>query len=162
MQGYFLEMHVFLGRVFSRDGGPLMAGYVLIADDDYDAREILKSITANIGLRSVAVSNGNLVLETVAQETPDLILLDLLMPGLDGFSVLKKLQAKAATKNIPIIVLSAISDTRFLRLAGVSRIVPKAEFSVQSLQAMITDLVPVEKSVSEVAVPATYATPASV
>jgi CheY-like chemotaxis protein len=125
----------------------LMNNYILIADDDYDAREILKSIVSSLGMRPVAVSNGALVLDVVHREKPDLILLDLLMPDMDGFSVLKHLQKNPATKNIPVIVLSAISDSRFLAMLGVSRIVPKAQFSVQDLQEMIRELVPQQETV---------------
>ncbi len=62
----------------------------------------------NFTLRTA--SNGQLALEAVAQQKPDLILLDLLMPVLDGFEVIKRLRADPATADIQIVILSALNS----------------------------------------------------
>ena len=62
----------------------------------------------NFTLRTA--SNGQLALEAVAQQKPDLILLDLLMPVFDGFEVIKRLRADPATADIQIVILSALNS----------------------------------------------------
>ena len=62
----------------------------------------------NFKLRTAA--NGQLALDAVAQQKPDLILLDLMMPGIDGFEVIKRLRADSATADIRIVILSALNS----------------------------------------------------
>lgn len=62
----------------------------------------------NFTLRTAA--NGQLALDAVAEQKPDLILLDLMMPGIDGFEVIRRLRADPATADIRIIILSALNS----------------------------------------------------
>ena len=71
----------------------------------------------NFTLRTA--SNGQLALEAVAQQKPDLILLDLLMPVLDGFEVIKRLRADPATADIQIVILSALNSNEGIALERV-------------------------------------------
>ena len=79
---------------------------VLLADDNADMREY---VTRLLGERYqvVTVSNGEEALQSAVTEPPDLILSDVMMPGLDGFGLLKELRARAETRTIPVILLSA-------------------------------------------------------
>ena len=79
---------------------------VLLADDNADMREY---VTRLLGVRYqvVTASNGSEALQSAVTEPPDLILSDVMMPGLDGFELLKELRARAETKTIPVILLSA-------------------------------------------------------
>ncbi|MGD1713649.1 response regulator [Dapis sp. BLCC M172] len=78
---------------------------ILITDDAAFARRMVKKALKEDNHEMLEAGNGNECLEMVATHSPDCILLDLLMPELDGFGVLKKLQEQGS--NIPVIVLSA-------------------------------------------------------
>jgi signal transduction histidine kinase len=81
-------------------------GYVLLADDNADMREYVRRLLQ--GRYAVqAVENGLRALEAARARTPDLVLSDVMMPGLDGFGLLRELRADARTAQVPIILLSA-------------------------------------------------------
>ena len=83
---------------------------VLVADDDPD---ILKIVAANLqaeGINVEAVSNGWEAQARALQSTPDLIILDISMPGRDGLEVLSALRAHPQTKDIPVVFLTARSS----------------------------------------------------
>ena len=84
---------------------------VLVVDDDAINREVLRA-NLNRNFRVVEVENGTLCLQQIEQETFDLVLLDLMMPGLSGYDVLAALQKSSSEKSSPpVIVLSAKNQT---------------------------------------------------
>ncbi|WP_426360256.1 response regulator [Pseudocolwellia sp. HL-MZ19] len=82
---------------------------VLIVDDEPTNLRVLKEILANSYRLSFA-KNGEDTLNIVEKDRPDLILLDVMMPGMTGFEVCKKLKSEEKTKGIPIIFVTALSD----------------------------------------------------
>jgi signal transduction histidine kinase/DNA-binding response OmpR family regulator len=84
---------------------------ILIVDDHPSNLQVLFTFLEKAGFRVLAVQNGENALEIAESALPDLILLDILMPGIDGFEVCRILKAKAPTKNIPVIFLTALSET---------------------------------------------------
>jgi len=78
---------------------------VLITDDSQLTRRILRAILEAAGHEVMEASNGDVALELIAQDAPDCVLLDLLMPGMDGFEVLSTLNERGI--DIPVIVLTA-------------------------------------------------------
>ncbi len=85
---------------------------ILIVDDE---ALVVKVITAKLkreGFLVDAAYDGEDALQKVAKEKPDLILLDIIMPKLDGISVLKRLKKQDSTKNIPIIILTNLYDDK--------------------------------------------------
>ena len=80
---------------------------ILVVDDDADAREILSSRLQACGYDVLMAENGWQALEQVRLKKPSLILLDVMMPELDGFTVCKFLKEKEETKKIPVIFLTA-------------------------------------------------------
>jgi len=82
--------------------------YILCVDDEPINLELLKSFLGEL-YEVECVDNGLACLDSVAQRRPDLILLDVVMPVMDGISCCKKLKASPWSKHIPIIVLSANS-----------------------------------------------------
>lgn len=82
------------------------AGTVLIADDNPDMRQYLQDILGKLW-NVTAVADGIAALAACREQRPDLVLTDVMMPGLDGFDLLARLRAEPATKEIPIIMLSA-------------------------------------------------------
>jgi CHASE2 domain-containing sensor protein/DNA-binding NarL/FixJ family response regulator len=83
------------------------APYILIIDDDANHRSILTSLLEEIGCRTQEAGDGKQGLELLSEAKPDMILLDLAMPNMDGFEFMVHLQANPQTDNIPIIVSSA-------------------------------------------------------
>jgi len=80
---------------------------ILIVDDSADIVEMIAKRLKAQGYDTVTAVNGQEALEKTAAEKPDLILLDVMMPGLDGISTGTRLKADPNTKNIPIIMVTA-------------------------------------------------------
>jgi CheY-like chemotaxis protein len=87
--------------------------HVLVVDDDPHVRPVLVRLLQRHGLRVSNASDGYGALSAVDSQMPDVILLDIKMPGLDGFEVLRRLKARADTAHIPVIILTAndLSDS---------------------------------------------------
>lgn len=79
---------------------------VLVADDNRDMREYLERLL-NRRYEVTAVSNGEEALAFALENPPDLVLTDIMMPGLDGYGLLRKLRANPATSAVPVVMLSA-------------------------------------------------------
>ncbi len=90
------------------DGGP--KGRILIVDDVEENRTVLGRRLAREGYSVDSVASGEEALERIAEGGFDLVLLDVLMPGLDGFAVLERIKADPATRAIPVIMISALDD----------------------------------------------------
>lgn len=87
-----------------------MSQSVLIVDDEPMARTLLRLMLVRAGFDVAEAENGFDALEKVEGKTPDLILLDVMMPGMDGFTVCQKVRARHDTAELPIIMLSAKTD----------------------------------------------------
>ncbi|WP_308908850.1 EAL domain-containing response regulator [Pseudomonas canadensis] len=83
---------------------------LLIVDDEPQVRKLLETLLQHEGYQTICASSGEEALQVVAQQAPDLILLDIMMPGMDGYEVASQLKSDDATAGIPIIMLSALSD----------------------------------------------------
>ncbi|AUO23504.1 MULTISPECIES: EAL domain-containing response regulator [Pseudomonas] len=90
---------------------------LLIVDDEIQVRKLLETLLRHEGYQTVSAASGEEALQLVAQRPPDLILLDIMMPGMDGYEVANQLKGNQATANIPIIMLSALSESS-ARLSG--------------------------------------------
>ena len=80
---------------------------ILLVDDTEFYRKAYTNKLGMEGYRVTAVSDGLQAIKTLAQEKPDLVLLDIVMPGMDGFKVLQSMKANPNLKSIPVIVFSA-------------------------------------------------------
>ena len=92
---------------------------VLVVDDDKTNTLVLVGQLKSEGYRTQTAANGHEALEAVKRELPDLILLDVMMPGMDGFETAARLKADPRSRNVPIIMVTAISD-RESRLAALA------------------------------------------
>jgi adenylate cyclase len=86
-------------------------GSLLVVDDNEANRDMLARRLARLGYSVALAENGRVALEKIATEPFDLVLLDVVMPGLDGFEVLRRLKADEAVRHVPVIVLSASDET---------------------------------------------------
>jgi PleD family two-component response regulator len=83
---------------------------ILIVDDEPFNIDTLEQELDDLGYATVSAANGRQALAQVAAEEPDLILLDIMMPEMDGFQVLSQLKAQAEWRDIPVIIISAMTD----------------------------------------------------
>jgi len=83
---------------------------ILIIDDESDSRTLLRTLLIEHGYRVRAADGGELALATIAETRPDLILLDIRMPGMNGFEVCRRLKNRLDTQDIPVMFISASSD----------------------------------------------------
>ena len=95
-----------------------MNSKVLIVDDEPTALATMEAILTGDGYQLEFASNGNTAIEKAEQLLPDLILLDVMMPGINGFEVCQRLRATPKLAEVPIIILTALDD-RSSRLQGI-------------------------------------------
>ena len=96
---------------------PTTPATLLIVDDDEGIRKLLEIMLEDQGYQTLSAPSGEMALAMVARQPPDLILLDAMMPGMDGYQVARHIKANVATANIPIIMLSGLSE-QSARLSG--------------------------------------------
>ncbi len=116
-------------------------GRVLVVEDEDDLRSLVELNLQLAGLEVQAVGDGRAALDRVAQDPPDLVLLDVMMPVLDGWQVLRQLKEDTHTRDIPVIMLTALSEERDLirgHLQGAVRYVTKP-FEMRTLIGTVSD-----------------------
>lgn len=84
---------------------------ILIVEDEPDLLKILAEKFTNEGFNVVTARDGEEGLAAVSKDKPDVILLDIIMPKMDGMSMLKKMRAESANKDIPVIILTNLADS---------------------------------------------------
>ncbi|HET7747486.1 MAG TPA: response regulator, partial [Vicinamibacteria bacterium] len=117
------------------DGEPV----VLIVDDEQDTAEMLRDTLRHEGFHTMVAHDGRQAMEVVARKRPHLVVLDLMMPEMDGFAVLQALHADPATARIPVLVLTArgSEDDRRRGLALGARSYMSKPFEVRALLAEV-------------------------
>ncbi len=112
---------------------------LLIVDDNPENRKVLGNLLINNGYEVGAAPDGQNALEFIDNEHPDLVLLDIMMPGIDGFEVCEKLKSNVDTRHIPVIFLTAKTSTedivRGFEVGGVDYV--SKPFNSQELLARI-------------------------
>ncbi len=86
-------------------------GHVLVVDDDALNRRLLTATLAREGLRTTSATDGAEALTAIREDPPDVILLDIEMPGIDGFEVLERIKGDEAVRHLPVIMISGLDDT---------------------------------------------------
>jgi CheY-like chemotaxis protein len=101
---------------------------ILVVEDNPLNLELVRDVLTTAGMRVVDARNGQEGLEAASQLKPALILLDIRLPGLDGYAVLERLKANPATASIPVVALTAqamVGDREQALAAGFSDYIPK-------------------------------------
>jgi CheY-like chemotaxis protein len=115
-------------------------GRVLVVEDDEDQRQLLRAILGARGWSVREAANGRFALDAIRAELPDVVLLDLMMPEMDGFELVAALQANAAWRDIPVVVVTSLDltaeDRRRLN-GGVEQILSKHAFPPAELMARV-------------------------
>ena len=115
---------------------------ILVVDDSSDSREPLVRLLRLQGHGVSSASDGLEALHSVSQHVPDLILLDVMMPHMDGITFLKHLRSDPSLKNLPVILVTAATDERLLHECsslGVNTCLTKSRFSFQQLLSRVSD-----------------------
>jgi adenylate cyclase len=100
-------------------GAPNSVGLVLVVDDEEHNRTLLRDPLEQRGYEVEEAENGEQALQKIAARPPDVILLDLMMPVMDGFEVCRRLKTVGKTAHLPILLVTALSD-RKERLMGIA------------------------------------------
>ncbi|MBF0131818.1 MAG: fused response regulator/phosphatase [Magnetococcales bacterium] len=107
---------------------------VLLVDDDAQSIRLLLEVLRPLDLDLLVATNGHTALEIIAQQTPDLVLLDIMMPDLNGYDVCRAIKMDVETRDIPIIFISAMSETEDestgLKLGAVDYIAKPFHFDI--------------------------------
>ncbi|MEE8169203.1 MAG: response regulator [Phycisphaerae bacterium] len=83
---------------------------ILIVDDNLQNLELLEAYMELPGIRTTRATNGEEALRRIAEERPDLILLDVMMPRMSGFEVCKQLKSDPSTSDIPVLLVTALAE----------------------------------------------------
>jgi CheY-like chemotaxis protein len=86
------------------------APLILVVDDDYDIREVIADVLTHGGYRVSAASNGKVALEETRANRPDLIVLDLMMPVMNGWQFMEARRADPGIAGIPVVVITAFRN----------------------------------------------------
>ena len=89
-----------------------MADKILVADDEQEIRSLLDDFLKGEGYEVVLAADGEQALQLAETESPQAIIMDIKMPGLDGIEVCKRLKEKEQTKFIPVIIITGFEDNK--------------------------------------------------
>ena len=132
------------------DGSSLVSGSgkkVLIIDDDSDVRDIMSEHLKRQGFSVLLADGGQAGIDIAKTEKPDAITLDILMPGMDGWSVLKQLKSDDELSNVPVIIASIVDDKKTGFALGASDYLNKP-VSKEDLQASLKQFFSLKENLS--------------
>ncbi len=112
---------------------------VLIVDDEPALRDVVSAVLTDEGYHVAAVADGRLALNYLVHERPDLILMDVMMPGLNGYDTFRAIRAQTEIRHIPVVMMSAAAPQASLD-PSISGYLPKP-FDLERLLAMIARLI---------------------
>ncbi len=113
---------------------------VLVVDDEDDVRDMIRRILRFSSYEVVEARDGSEAVEVALREKPDLITLDIMMPGKDGIRLCEELKQKAETKHIPIMILTVAGSRRRVLAAGADMYMNKL-FSIDEFVSAVDLLV---------------------
>jgi CheY-like chemotaxis protein len=114
--------------------------YVLLVDDDLDGREPLGRLLEHAGYEVTCASDGRLALNAILSRIPDVIILDLFMPRMDGVKLLEVMRSYLRLQTLHVVVLTAFPESPLVKQAkalGVTRILHKSKTTFKEIDAAI-------------------------
>ena len=117
---------------------------VMVIEDDKIMGQMVADILTDVGFKVTNAANGMVAFEKLKQHQIDFIVLDILLPELDGFEVYTRLQANPETKNIPVMIISAWADERNIGKAselGIKHFLPKPFTEDELMYTILTLLI---------------------
>lgn len=98
------------GSPFETVGATLSVMRILVVEDQDSIRRMIEALVGARGYEVTAVGTGTKAIDVAATEPPDMVLLDLMIPGYDGFEVCRRLRSDPRTQSTPILIISALDD----------------------------------------------------
>jgi len=133
-----------------------MGEKVLVVDDEFEIRDLLSKFLTEEGYDVILASNGEEALELAQRENPQVILLDILMPGFSGIETCRRLKAAEKTRFIPVIMATALWDTHAEAVeAGAEDFVTKP-FPLEELSFRVKSILRVRYLTDELEKAVTY------
>ncbi len=116
---------------------------ILIVEDEVALLYALQSQLSLEGFEVEAVSTGKAALKALSEKKIDLLVLDIILPDIDGFEILKRIKEVPKTKNIPTVIISNIGDKEHIKRGislGVKDYIPKSEYNLKDIIEKIKTL----------------------
>jgi len=137
---------ILLPQVANTSGDPLQAeGFkILIVEDDNFLRDLLARKLSQENCQFIAAIDGENALKLMSEDKPSIVLLDLILPGIDGFEVLTQIKQNDSIKDVPVVILSNLgqdSDIQRAKELGADDFLIKANFSIDEVISKIKELV---------------------
>lgn len=123
----------------------MLSGTILVVEDHADTSEGLVRLLRHQGHQAEAVDSGEHAIEWLTTRVPDLIILDMMMPGTDGLDVLRLIRAEPRLAKVPVILYSVISDLQFREYAmreGATAYWEKGAIDYRHLPQMLAQYLP--------------------
>jgi two-component system cell cycle response regulator len=119
--------------------------HVLVVDDMVETCRLVAALVSRCGHRATWATSGEEALAALARNPADLVLLDAMMPGMDGAEVLRRIRSDATTATVPVVVFSAVADPQFRQHMldeGANDYWVKAAFDFAQLQERLKPYLP--------------------
>lgn len=116
-----------------------MSKHVVLVEDEINIAEAIRFLLSNEGWRVETLANGTSAFDVIRKATPDLVMLDVMLPGRSGFEILQDLRADPDCANLPVLMLTArgqVRDREMAEKAGVSRFMTKPFSNAEMLEAV--------------------------
>lgn len=114
---------------------------ILIVDDNPDAHELLTHVVEAMGYTPVNCFSGQDALSRIQEDMPDLVLLDIMMPGVTGMNVLAELLKADRTRKLPVIVITAVDMPATIHeLPNIAAVIRKTRFDIAVLKQTIQQI----------------------
>ena len=97
--------------------GELMSKRIFVVDDDREIREIVTFVLNRHGFEVVVACNGQQLQDLLIQQKPDLIILDVMMPGEDGYQIFSSLRSDPKTRYVPVVIMTAHAEDIYERIS---------------------------------------------
>lgn len=117
---------------------------ILVVDDEFGVADVLEAILTDEGFSVVTAANGRQALARIAEQQPDLMLLDYMMPVLDGAGVLHALAADRSADSLPVVVMSALPEEAVAAVTRRYKAFLRKPFRIRSIMAAIEQAMPAD------------------
>lgn len=114
---------------------------ILIVDDEYGIATFLTDLLVDHGYRVITAANGKQALDRIEETMPDLVLLDFMMPVMDGAATLKALTGNPATHDIPVVMMSSFFEPAIVEACERYAAFLRKPFKVQAVLDLVTRLI---------------------
>ncbi len=94
-----------------------MSKRIIVVDDDKEIREITRFVLTHNGFEVAVACNGKQLQQLLAEQLPELIILDVMMPGEDGYQIFSSLRKDACTRHIPVVIMTAHTEDIYGRIS---------------------------------------------